>query len=379
MVEGMIERVSIRNFRSVASLDLELGAVNVFIGANGSGKSNILEAIGLVGAAAAGQADDAGMLRRGMRPGEGPALLSGFGEDWRERELRVRVGNKNFGCEVDFIGSLGNPDIEASLKTGSFTWLRGFTRDSISEHVELNDNELKSISILKNYAIFTPQTPILRGLAPDPQQMAPLGLSGGRLADAVRDTFRQRTRFVRSVKEDVLELIGWADSFKVVPVSSAILSSAVPSLPNVIEFTDRFMATKKNRLSAYDVSEGALFVLFAAVLCAHPKAPPMFAIDNADHGLNPRLARALVTRFCRWITGSPAPRQALLTTHNPAVLDGLPLQDDRVRLFAVDRDSAGRTVATRVKVDEAMLARAREGWTLSRMWVSGMIGGVPDV
>ena len=39
-------------------MTLELGRVNCLIGANGVGKSNILEAIGVLGAAANGVVDD---------------------------------------------------------------------------------------------------------------------------------------------------------------------------------------------------------------------------------------------------------------------------------------------------------------------------------
>ena len=41
----MIQEIRIKNFKSVQKLKLELGRVNVLIGANGCGKSNILEAI----------------------------------------------------------------------------------------------------------------------------------------------------------------------------------------------------------------------------------------------------------------------------------------------------------------------------------------------
>jgi len=41
----MIKTISIKNFKSVVDLLLELGSFNVLIGENGCGKSNILEAI----------------------------------------------------------------------------------------------------------------------------------------------------------------------------------------------------------------------------------------------------------------------------------------------------------------------------------------------
>ena len=68
-----------------------------------------------------------------------------------------------------------------------------------------------------------------------------------------------------------------------------------------------------------------------------------------------------------------------MTTQNPLVLDGLPLQDDRVRLFTVDRDNRGTTCVKRFLITDEHKKKAEEGWTLSRMWVNGLIGGVPNV
>src|SRR4051794_41036251 len=66
----MITSLTINGFKSLqSSQPLELGAVNVFIGANGSGKSNLLEAVGVLGAAASGRVDDGTLLRRRVRPG----------------------------------------------------------------------------------------------------------------------------------------------------------------------------------------------------------------------------------------------------------------------------------------------------------------------
>ena len=138
---------------------------------------------------------------------------------------------------------------------------------------------------------------------------------------------------------------------------------------------------KKGRdvLSGYDASEGALYILSAAVLILHPKSPRLLAIDNFDQALNPRLATRLSTAFCNWVLAYKTGRQVLLTSHSPAVLDGLPLQDDRVRLFTVDRDNRGHTVVKRVELSDDLVSKAKDGWTLSRLWVNGLIGGVPDV
>ena len=44
----MIDKLSIRNFKSIKELDLDCKRINLFIGEPNTGKSNILEALGLL-------------------------------------------------------------------------------------------------------------------------------------------------------------------------------------------------------------------------------------------------------------------------------------------------------------------------------------------
>lgn len=185
---------------------------------------------------------------------------------------------------------------------------------------------------------------------------------------------------VHRVCKDALGLMDWGKSFGEAPATEMPLSPSAATSQRVIMFKDRFMAEGRNILSGYDASEGALYVLLLAVLTAHPSSPRLYAMDNADHGLNPRLARALVKCYCRWLLDAPKPQQqVLLTTPNPLVLDALPLQDDRVRLFTVPRTATGRTFVQRIQVNEQLMAKARESLTLSQLWVMGHLAGVADV
>ena len=81
----MLERLSVRTFKSLDDVTVELGVVNVFIGANGSGKTNLLEALGVLAAAAGGKVDDQALLARGVRPGLPALYKSAFPAKHRER------------------------------------------------------------------------------------------------------------------------------------------------------------------------------------------------------------------------------------------------------------------------------------------------------
>ncbi len=53
-----INKLVFRNFKTLENVSFEPGRVNVFIGANGSGKTTVLEAIGLLCAAMTDRIDN---------------------------------------------------------------------------------------------------------------------------------------------------------------------------------------------------------------------------------------------------------------------------------------------------------------------------------
>src|ERR1700730_11774875 len=76
----MIRQVRINNYKSIPVLNLDLGRATVLIGANGSGKSNILEALALASAAAQYKLDNEFLISRGIRVTETRFMRSAFTE-----------------------------------------------------------------------------------------------------------------------------------------------------------------------------------------------------------------------------------------------------------------------------------------------------------
>jgi predicted ATPase len=393
----MIDRIEIHAFKSIQEAKLELGAFNVFVGANGSGKSNIIEAIGVLGAAATGRVDDEALLHRGVRPGIPDLYKSSFRGNRRRNAIRFGAFRSTSSYEVDLHTPYGNSTAWA-YKTekwvGDGTKILGRSPNSIEyqfhdarrglaalKQVEIpaETGASQLLAALQQFSIYTPNTLKLRGIETDLQNRAPVGLAGGRLAEASEELRRlaRKDEALDDVIEGILELVDWVENFGSRAGSDVPLSPSIPRPAQVLYFQDRYMAEGRNVLSAYDASEGALYVLFAAILATHPDSPKLLAIDNFDATLNPRLVRSLASKMVEWVLDHD--RQLLMTCHNPLVLDGLPLQDDRVRLFAVDRSYGGMTVIRRVVVDDALMAKAKEGWPLSRLWILGHLGGVPNV
>jgi predicted ATPase len=393
--------ITIKSFKSLENVNIKLGIINVFVGANGSGKSNLLEAIGILSAAADGKVTDQTLMQRGVRPGVPKLYKSSFLTKNIATHISFRGESKDAFYDVSLHNPLNDPSPAWNFKTESLKCTG--SKDALASRSQRSKNQptntenglaaLKIVELkkdnpalilmrhLQSYVIYSPTTPVLRGIAPETQPRQPLGLSGGRLPEAVQELLKSKVDSMQTQKicKEALNLISWAKSYGTRPASHLPLSPAASSSPNVIRFVDKYMKENRNVLSGYDASEGALFVLFLAVLAGHPKSPSFFAVDNADHGLNPGLATELMKHFSDWVLSSENPSQILITSHNPAVLDGLPLLDDRVRLFTVDRDNKGKTIIKRVVVDEKLLAMSAKGWTLSRLWMNKFIGGMPNV
>ena len=402
----MLDEVWVQGYKSLEDVHIDLGRFNVFVGANGAGKTNLLEAVGLLGCGAGGGVDDSAFKSRGVRPGLPKLYKSAF----RGKRLSrlIRLGCRGGGAEYRL--ALDNPikdssqawriANEAVLDGGTLLAGRGpggsmlhYPSGRMSMDLGKHDpmapyargafsdsDAARLIDALDHYAIYTPFTPMLRGTTPDGTELQPrpMGLMGGRLAEAIEETMASPKG--AGHLSEAARLVDWVQSFDVGPARKANLSPSVASTQTVLRFTDRHMTDKRNVLSAFDASEGALYVMFLLTLIAHPTTPPIAAIDNVDQALNPRLAKALVSTAQDLVLANDDMPQLLLTGHNAQMLDGLSLRDDRVRLFVVGRDSRGTTTIKRIEVDEVMDKKMKaSGLALSQLWTEGWLGGMPNL
>ncbi len=410
----MFTRFKVRGFKSAHEVEFAPGVVNVFVGSNGSGKTNLLEAIGLLAAAATGRVNDAALDSRGVRKSVPRLFKTSLSEqrllpaiyleaEWRStRTLIYKAGLNNpldeprpaWDFKTESLVPKGRSQrpfvsrqpkararipvlkgVEMVAQVPREHGLAAFARDTGA----LPDDAADLVDALRGYAVYSPSTPTLRGMETDPTSNAPIGLAGGRLPEAVHEVMNSK-QFQSKLGDQFFDLLGWVRSVRTGPPSRAVLAPNVPATRRVLLFSDRHMRADRDELSAYDASEGALYVLFMMVMALHEESPPMFAVDNFDQAMNPRLARRLTELLCDALLAQERPRQVFLTTHNPLTLDGLNLQDDLVRLFAVDRGRDGSTKVRRVVVDADLLAEAKQhGYSLSRLWVEGRLGGMPNL
>lgn len=102
--------------------------------------------------------------------------------------------------------------------------------------------------------------------------------------------------------------------------------------------------------------------------------PRFFAIDNIDTSLNPKLCTQLMIEIAKLATEQH--KQVILTTHNPAILDGLNLNDDEQRLFVVSRNKNGFTRVRRVP--RPLAPEGAVPVRLSEAFIRGYLGGLPN-
>lgn len=81
----MFKRLSIKKIKSIIDLTIELGRVNVFIGANGMGKSNVLEAIAMIAANSQDEIDLNKLVQADVRIARPDLVRSSFYENKTER------------------------------------------------------------------------------------------------------------------------------------------------------------------------------------------------------------------------------------------------------------------------------------------------------
>lgn len=420
----MLTQLTINRFKTVREQTLDLGRVNLFIGGNGTGKSNLLEAIGLTSACLGRGLGDSDIGRKGLRLTPPELMKSSFKNEDLPKTLAL---DATFSNKVSYKAALqsreGDPLLRFFSESAHIKSKRVFGRsnrgaratgvphadrleqnrgiwDQIKATYDIDPRVDAEFQQFSRYSIYTPQTDFLRGRQSGRVENPPIGLHGEGLPEAVvsfLDAWRRyQTRSMeeknpveKQIIDGCIELVwlpGWASMFGSHRASPTLTSrDMVDRSSETVFFIDQFMHSSRNRLSVYDSSEGTLFLLFAAIVLSHPGAPRTFALDNVDNALNPRLTRRLVEQIievCRLSSENNSEigaKQVFLTSHNPTALDAFDLFDDDNRVFVVRRSSKGYTTAERLVPPKGMTRErwemVKNGRNLSQLWLDGDIPG----
>lgn len=398
----MIDKITIENYKSIEKLTLQLGRINVLIGENGCGKSNILEAIAMYSAAINDKLDNEFLASRGIRITQDPKFMrSAFNQENVDKEIKIEIQDNHltnicilhndnqspYSNWIDQSNPLHNPTaLQLNLLDQNSNWLTQTNPfqnlkvpDALLEQLrpEVKDSFAKIISVLTareivktslgigNFLIYSPENAALRTFAQE-GQILPLGIKGEGLFQLIK-VLCSDNKYADKVKElkGCMELIGWFKDFQ--------LPETLSRNEHALNIQDKYIDDNLKYFDQNSANEGFLFLLFYFCLFISDKTPNFFAIDNIDASLNPKLCRELMKRLI--ILATKYEKQVIFTTHNPAILDGLNLDDENQKLFIISRNSAGHTKAQSFVKPKPI--KGAEPVRLSEAFLRGYIGGLP--
>ena len=370
----MIEKIKITNFKSIEELELDLGRVNVLIGENGCGKTNILEGIGFAGSNTLGRGfhsiggrstEDTWYLSKTTKYPSDEILLTIA--DHKEKFSWVSRYDHHFRTLIHYHVYEG---MRFPVGYHGPTELSGRTRNDYGiAYIDLTSALINSylITAYRSYSIFCPENTFLRRFE-DEGQVEPLGIRGEGLFKELQKIIKNHPKKFKEIKE-ALKAIDWFEDLEI-PEDLFIYEKR-------IRLKDRYLGSNPDVqfLDQRSANEGFLFLLFYFTLFVSDDTPKFFAIDNIDQALNPLLCIKLMQTLTEM--AKKHEKQVIFTTHNPAILDGLDLEDEKKdqRLFVVYRNAYGNTVAKRHSRKEGL--KGVDPPRLSEGFIRGYIGGLP--
>ena len=383
-----IKRLNLKELLSFKDSEIELGPLNVLIGPNAVGKSNLIEVIGLLQAAPVGIA--AAILRGGGvrqwmwlgddSPTSGIACELTLSRRDRVEELRYKLefaDLNGFAIVHELLGKVApNPG-----SAGIFLFRSGDGVEFGDGGSRLGLNPGTEISVPSNESVFSQFK--------NPVDRTPITEVGNhfariRIFREFRTGSQSAARYGISTSAAKDALTDGADNLALVLHELDFLGVHERIRSYLQRFCERFDDVKVNvgeglaraflreaglrdMLSAIRMSDGTLKFLSLLAALFHPAPPPLMCIEEPETGLHPD-AMQLVAEA---LTEASQSMQLIVTTHSEALVDALTDQPDSV--LVCERDFDNSTQMKRLSKDH--LKEWLEHYSLGQLWRKGEIGG----
>lgn len=323
----MIASVAFKNFKALRSTSLVLAPFNLVIGANGSGKTSLIQAL----------------LR--LRTLSKLPLAEG------ERKLG--------GPEIEFCFFPPHDAVQAKM---------GCISDLVCDLLEIVPcnapewpalrKELASIRsyLLDHYAMAEPS------LRANGREL--LG-NGGNLAAVLLHLQQAAPEEFSAMSAEVMRLMPEFSGLEFV-------AGAGGTVELVLRLADGSPVTADN------LSQGTLYLLGILALVYDPVPPRVVCIEEIDRGVHPRMLREVRDSLYRLSYPQSfglarPPTQVIATTHSPYLLD---LFRDHPEEIVISQKHGNEARFERLADRPDLPELLREG-SLGDMWFSGIFGGVP--
>ena len=388
----MLRKVKIENYKSVVNQTLELGLFNVVIGANGCGKSNLLEAIALAGLSSSGALLPEMFESRGIRLSDNRFMRSAFEDvdeefislkvetsDGDESVYRIHYNTEQKPAQWEDVVEEDTKTLLSSIQESGSQFkvkdLKVFLEqmskkigDKHALNVSLYERDNHSLVLakpkvngLRNFTIYSLEETELRSL--DQMPSTKLGRTGKGLLPYLKELSKTEDgiKILNEVKENLM-LIDWFEDLE--------MPESALSQDSTLKLKDRYVDDTLDFFDQRSANEAFLYLLFYFTLFVSDETPSFFAIDNIESSLNPKLCKLVVSKLAE--LAEKHHKQVILTTHSPFVLDGLDELSEKKKLLVVSRNSDGYTVVNQIKGDKS------RSIPLSEAWLKGYIGGLPN-
>ncbi len=366
----MLKRLRFKNWRSLRDVVIDdLQPITVFIGANSSGKTNILDALhflrhkgGLVQAVYAwggrhkfrttGIGDDESIELEFSyaRPAK-PLLTWSISLQFQSRDVPFLLGSRvSEGDHFIFT----RPPVEMPEPEGRKTESTDSARAYLlgDEFCKFARNRWQLLG--EN---FMPPVSLSPKVAGDTYMIEPDARNVMFMLDFMQQT---RPDLYNQLDGDLRWLLGHVDK---VAVSRN-------------DRETRMLIQEKSGVNAPTISTGtarivAMLTAFYALDMRSAEMPGLVVIEEPDMALNPLLLQNFVEQLRNYVEGEH-PRQVIMTTHNPRFLDWFKPEEVRV----VERDEQGYTTVNRIS--ESIKRIWLDKYTLGEVWMTLTMGGVPE-
>lgn len=375
-----IQKLHIKGFRSLKDATWEPGKLNVVIGQNASGKSNLLRALELLQLSATGQLPQA-VLQQG---GIAPLLWDGKATElsWKLKTDPVVPGRDPVREALTYELSLRRLGVGSAYRI-EIEVLANYYRVEIGEKTQ----PLKFLERDPHHAVtFDAKELALvaqEGSVPDDQTLlfmvaSPFGnpiilVFGDRLASwaIYHDLHVDQKAPIRQAAVARTERRVAVDGQNLIPVLHTLytgdwdfkrsLDSAMrtafgedyqeltfpPAADQQIQLRLKWRSLRTAQ-SAADLSDGTIRFLLLLAIFANPTPGALIAIDEPEVGLHPRMF-PIIAEFA---AAAARRTQVIMTTHSPEFLDAFTKEevtttvtrwtDGETRLAVVDREELGR-------------------------------------
>lgn len=358
-----LTRVVLRNYKSIGYCDVRLNPLTYLVGANGSGKSNFLDALHLVRDALAGSLDNALNERGGLN--EVRRRSSGHPTNFGIR-LEFALGNGQAGHYAFNIGALAGRGYEvqseecviSGVGKGPFFRIeRGNLKASSEVTFPAVTADRLALVAASGMAVFRPVFDALTAMGfynLNPKLMRELQKpQEGRLLKPVGENIASVIGHLERVAADRLEIIQEYLQ-TVAPMVHGVERKPIGPM-ETLEFRQDMAGAKHPwRFPAQNMSDGtlrALGVLTALFQGNRDYAPSLVGIEEPETALHPAASAALREALAR----ASQDTQVIVTSHSPDLLDDLSLSADA--LLAVVSEGGETRIAP---LDEAARMAMRD-------------------